>query len=449
VLHLDLSTVVPGPPSWKPLPVLVTTPLALTGGAAPTLWLLIARAGALGSLAVAARLANRLAGPWAAVVAVAGLALSMDWLRAFSHGYTEPLAIGLLLAAVDQHLSRRPRHAMGLAALAALARPEVLLVIAVYGVVQWRRRELAAPFVAAVVALVAALWIVPDWLGSGDPLHAAHVARFVVAATGPGPALHALGRAALILPLPLTLAGVAGAAIALRRRDDRVLWLATVAAAWVALDVALMAAGYPAEPRFFTLPAGLWCVVGAVGALWLVEELTRPRARLAAAAALALVAAPITFARAEHSLREYDASADRATIESELLSAVEETEPALRACGGPMMPARLTWMKGAVAWELDVPLSRVHAVRTFGDRPYLERMSEPDDGPLPWLSDRHAVTIRPASHGSAFLDPFADARLRMPGRETTVAEAGPWSVVKLGGEARTLAGARACRRRAS
>jgi hypothetical protein len=106
VLHLDLSTVVPGPPSWKPLPVLVTTPLALTGGAAPTLWLLVARAGALGSLAVAARLASRLVGPWAAVVAVAGLVLSMDWLRAFSHGYTEPLAIGLLLAAVDQHLSR-------------------------------------------------------------------------------------------------------------------------------------------------------------------------------------------------------------------------------------------------------------------------------------------------------------------------------------------------------
>src|ERR671928_1807859 len=59
VLHLDLSTVVPGPPSWKPLPVLVTTPLALAGGAAPTLWLFVARLGALASLVVAARLANR------------------------------------------------------------------------------------------------------------------------------------------------------------------------------------------------------------------------------------------------------------------------------------------------------------------------------------------------------------------------------------------------------
>src|SRR6266545_7281706 len=58
VLHLQLSTVVPGAPSWKPLPVLVTTPLALAGGSAPALWLLFARAGALASLVAAARLAK-------------------------------------------------------------------------------------------------------------------------------------------------------------------------------------------------------------------------------------------------------------------------------------------------------------------------------------------------------------------------------------------------------
>src|SRR3954452_21371591 len=72
VLHLDLSTVVPGPPSWKPLPGLVTTPLALTGAAAPTLWLFVARLGALASLVVAARLTGRLAGSWAAAIAVVG-----------------------------------------------------------------------------------------------------------------------------------------------------------------------------------------------------------------------------------------------------------------------------------------------------------------------------------------------------------------------------------------
>src|SRR4051794_10225948 len=56
VLHLDLSTVVPGPPSWKPLPVMVTTPLALTGATAPALWLVLARAGGLAALVMAGRL---------------------------------------------------------------------------------------------------------------------------------------------------------------------------------------------------------------------------------------------------------------------------------------------------------------------------------------------------------------------------------------------------------
>src|SRR6188472_1348872 len=45
VVHLDLSTV--GGPSWKPLPVLLTTPFALFGSLAPDLWLFVARAGAI------------------------------------------------------------------------------------------------------------------------------------------------------------------------------------------------------------------------------------------------------------------------------------------------------------------------------------------------------------------------------------------------------------------
>src|SRR3954466_16033536 len=60
VLHLDLSTV--GGPPWKPLPLLFTAPFSLFGDAAPDLWLLIARAGGLLALAMAFRLARRLAG---------------------------------------------------------------------------------------------------------------------------------------------------------------------------------------------------------------------------------------------------------------------------------------------------------------------------------------------------------------------------------------------------
>src|SRR5215213_507049 len=85
IVHLDLSTV--GGPSWKPLPVLFTIPFSLFGDdAAPVLWVWIARAGGLLAVALAFRLAWRLAGSagWGLLAgAVAALALltSTGYLR--------------------------------------------------------------------------------------------------------------------------------------------------------------------------------------------------------------------------------------------------------------------------------------------------------------------------------------------------------------------------------
>jgi hypothetical protein len=195
---------------------------------------------------------------------------------------------------------------------------------------------------------------------------------------------------------------------------------------------ALMLAGYPALGRFFMLPAGIWCVVGAVGAVWLVDAAPEPRARIAVAVALALVALPFVFVRAEGSAQEFADATGRARLEAQLMGAVERSEPALRACGGPAMPARLTWMKGAVAWELDLPLSAVHPVRTWGSRRYLQRLSDSDERPPPLPSQQSVVTVGPAAtHGSGFLDPFANARLRIPGTGETVAAAdGRWRVLE-------------------
>src|SRR3954451_3926880 len=64
IVHLRLDTVA-GPPSWKPLPVLVTAPLSLLGAAAPAAWLAVARAGGALALYFAYRVASR-AGGWAA-----------------------------------------------------------------------------------------------------------------------------------------------------------------------------------------------------------------------------------------------------------------------------------------------------------------------------------------------------------------------------------------------
>jgi hypothetical protein len=84
IVHWDLDTRTG--PSWKPLPVLFTAPFALLGNsAAPALWLVIARAGALLALVMAFRLARRLAGePWgigAGLVAALALVTSTGFIR--------------------------------------------------------------------------------------------------------------------------------------------------------------------------------------------------------------------------------------------------------------------------------------------------------------------------------------------------------------------------------
>ena len=56
-----LSFAVGGGPSWKPLPFLFTTVYGLFGGAAPTLWVITARAGGLLGLVAAYRLGSLLA----------------------------------------------------------------------------------------------------------------------------------------------------------------------------------------------------------------------------------------------------------------------------------------------------------------------------------------------------------------------------------------------------
>ncbi len=61
VVDPHLSFAVGGGPSWKPLPVIFTTVFGLFGGAAPTLWVITARAGGLLGLAGAFQLARRLA----------------------------------------------------------------------------------------------------------------------------------------------------------------------------------------------------------------------------------------------------------------------------------------------------------------------------------------------------------------------------------------------------
>ena len=107
-----LSFLVSGGPSWKPLPFLFTTVWGLFGGAAPTLWVMTARAGGLLGLYVAWRLAYRLTGGGGPVavagpLAVVGIVLTQDWPYYFLRGTSEVVLIGASLGAIDRLLEGR------------------------------------------------------------------------------------------------------------------------------------------------------------------------------------------------------------------------------------------------------------------------------------------------------------------------------------------------------
>ncbi len=305
VAGLDLDTSAGA--SWKPLPVLLTTPISLAGDAAPALWLLIARAGWLAAVALAARLAWRLArdagargrGPLiAAGIAAAALVLLGDgftpWIRQFAGGLSEPLLVALLLGAIEAHLVRARWVAFGLLVAAALLRPEAWPFLLGYGVWIWRAGG-ARVAIAVGLAAVPLLWLGPDLIGSGNAISGAERAA---RADDEGPltnGLEALWRAGTLAPAAL-LAALAVWFVAARRGrrepaegEREIAVLAALALAWVAIVFAMSLLGFAGLPRFSAPAGAVFCVLGAV-ALVLLAERGGALRLVAALAALALVA---------------------------------------------------------------------------------------------------------------------------------------------------------------
>jgi hypothetical protein len=336
IVHGQLDTVA-GPPSWKPLPVLVTAPAALLGPLAPSIWLLVARTGGLLALYFAYRLAARFAGPPAGVLAAAALALSTDWVPSLAHGFSEPLAIALLLAAIEAHLDERRTLALILGGLVALARPEAYPLVVLYAALAARTRT-----ALAVLVVVPLAWLLPDWWGSGDPFHARDVADVNVTRADGNPALALLRTGLQLLPVPVWLA----AAFALRRDHPAVAALALGAAAWFAAEILATALGYPGTARFLILPAALICVAAGIGAVTAPRRVAIPAA---AVAAVVLAVGPVADLPTQ--ARE---SIDRARFQRDLREAAVP--------GNPVIVRGLWWNAGALAWELDVPLREIRTV---------------------------------------------------------------------------------------
>jgi hypothetical protein len=363
IAHLDLVTTTG--PSWKPLPVIFTTPFSLAGDdGAPLLWLVVARAGGILAFAMAFRLGNRLAGPFAGAIAAVALILADEFIRNFARGNSEGLLVALALWAIERHLDGRRRDAFLLGIAAALLRPEVWPFIALYGLflIAADRRPATFGLVLGGGLGLLILWFVPEYLGSGDFLRAAERARQPnpdSAAFAAHPFIEVFDRSSSVLSVPVYVGGVLAVLVAAHafvrhRRQGVRLAMAAIATVLMVSVAAMTQAGFAGNLRYVALPAAFVCVLSGAGWVWLVRS---TNARLGTVAACALVAVVVAasapFVRDD--IHELDYNAQQIEAEAALYGTVPDAiaagggEAKLKACGAIYTGAFQTQ---AVAWYM-------------------------------------------------------------------------------------------------
>ena len=317
IVHLDLHTT--GGPTWKPLPVIFTTVFAPFGRAAPDMWLVVARAGALMAAVMVFKLAWRvvvglgsavsgladdptarrrlLLGPalLAGVLATISLSFSDSFITDNALGYSEGLMTALILIAIDLHLDGRHRWAFGVGFAAALDRPEIWLFWGPYGLWLFWKDPGARKLVIGLFVLIPVLWFVPEYWGSGHFFRGVSRAQHV---RSNSPALKACPFCSLIVDhawpkvlLRIKLAAVVAVGFALllllrrwrrgqrRLESDRDRSLAMLAlvgvlgAGWWVLIGIMTQAGFSGNDRYLVLGAALINIAGAAGWGWAALEL--------------------------------------------------------------------------------------------------------------------------------------------------------------------------------
>jgi hypothetical protein len=374
IVHLDLTTT--GGPSWKPLPVMFTTPFSLLGDSlAPQLWLIVARAGVLLAVALAFRLAARLAGPAAGVIAAAGLLLADRFISLSARGSTEGLQVALVLWAVERHLDGRRRDAFLLGLAAGLLRPEMWPFLGLYGLwliagerhegTSWRTTALV---VGGFVAL-GVLWFIPEYVGSGNFLRAAARAKEPVAgspAESDNPFLVTFTNGSPALSAPVYAGAAIAVALALlaRPRDRRawtVLGIAVLSAGVMVVVAVLAVDGFTGNRRYVLLPAAPLCVLAGVGWAQLFRA-TRGRFGAVAAGALVVVvlglSAPFVVNHVGRLHSQLGGVRAEARRNDDVPNAIARAggKAALLRCGHLYTDAYSTTM---LAWYLDIHQQRI------------------------------------------------------------------------------------------
>jgi hypothetical protein len=279
VLHWNLNT--DGAPSWKPLTFLFTLPYALFGRAAVYMWMVTSVAGTLVGAVFAARIAFRITTDggvpvtrgYAPYVAGAFAGVGLLGMQTYPHliliADSDQLNVALCLAAIDAHLSRRPRLALAVLVAAAMGRPEVWPFVALYAVWLWLRVPGARPWALLGLALIPVAWFPVPALTSKGVFHAGDLALNQVTVIHGNKVIGVIGRWRGLYELPMQVASAVGIVLATVRRDFETLGLAGAAALWVVIEIGFAYHGWSAVQRYMIESAAVMVVIagGLVGRL--------------------------------------------------------------------------------------------------------------------------------------------------------------------------------------
>lgn len=361
-----------GGPSWKPLPVVFTTVFGFFG-AAPTLWVVFARAVGLFGLFVAYRLASRLAatprwalaGSIAGVLAAFGVFLTSEWTHYMLRATSEPIVVTATLFAIERHLAGRRLAAFLSGVALVLMRPEAGLFVGLYALWLLVADRRIGTWLVVALGLVAipAGWFVPPWIAANQPLLASIHARASNGGLGSHPLLEVLKRGTSLTVWPVIIAALAVTLLAIRTRDWLIVTLAGAALGYVAVVEAMTLDHYPGLERFLLPAAAIACVLAGVAVARFATFAGGGLASLGVAAAAVAIAVPFFDGRIAEAGRERVTAQQAVDIDNRMVAAVDRVGGTQRIFPCPKSYAAVNHtMQTALAWALDVPLTRVLTV---------------------------------------------------------------------------------------
>jgi hypothetical protein len=291
-----------------------------------------------------------------------------------------------------------------------LIRPEAGIFLMLAGVVAGRRDRSLAALAVGLVVSAAALWIVPDYLGSGQLLRGSSQALGEVPpsiAHAAHPGLRDVALMGDLIAVPV----LAGVVLALLFARDRTRWtvvlVLAIALSWLAVIAIMTEAGYPGVPRYFVAPIAMLGVLAGAGWGLLAR---RPASRslrivavlLAVAVNGAFLAGHVADLRRQQQGASYDAA-----LNGQLSTVLQRLGgvSAIRRCGpvstNPFEVPALAWDLGVGARVglRDLRAGTVLQTTIFAQHERLPRRSPRDRLRLAalvgrWVAYRRCVAAR-------------------------------------------------------